>query len=337
MPIVNRSTTAVGRRSRAVAVVAIGLVLAAACSQASPSRVDGAAQTKSVDLTARTADRGATGGSASAAPAPTTVPGRPLDAPRSVISTATLRVRVGDRGVAEDRAKLVATKAGGEVFSEEADLQGEGDTTLTLKVPPARFEAVLSALAKLGTPLDRHRSVEDVTGQVVDLQARLKSARASADRLRVLLAQAPDVEGVVAVESELTTRESEVESLEGQIRVISAQVDLATIELQLTERGQPKVDRNIPGFLQGFRRGWVSFRNALGGALTAIGFLVPFLAVVVPLGLLVRWRRRRTRRRALPTGPAGGASGPTGIDPNGPNGPSGPSAAREPVGAGYSG
>ena len=296
------------RRARPAAVGLVllaGLLIPLACSGASPDRSSSSATKSGSDEIApgASASGGAAfdaAGASGTVPAQVAPPGEPLGAGRSIISTATLRVRVDDRARAADRVRTIVDAAKGVVFSSEADLVGHADTTLTLKVPPARFEPVLASLAKLGTPLERRTSSEDVTEQVVDLEGRLKTAQASAVRLRGLLADASDVQGIVAIESELSTREAEVESLEGRLRVISAQVDLATIEVHLTERGVPEVSDDIPGFMQGLRHGWIAFRNTLSGIVTVLGFVLPFLGVLLPFALVLRWWLRRRLRAQRP-------------------------------------
>jgi hypothetical protein len=128
---------------------------------------------------------------------------------------------------------------------------------------------------------------------VVDVDGRLKTAQASATRLRSLMAEAKSTADVVSLESELVKRESEVESLQGRLRVLTAQVDLATINLHLTERAGPAVTKDLPGPLRAMRAGWVVLVNTVLALVAVAAFLVPFL----PLLLMARWLLRRRRPR----------------------------------------
>ncbi|MGD9955404.1 MAG: DUF4349 domain-containing protein, partial [Candidatus Nanopelagicales bacterium] len=58
------------------------------------------------------------------------------------------------------------------------------------------------------------------------------------------------------------------------------------------------------GFVAGLKAGWDAFTGAMVVALTVLGALVPFLIVLVPVGLLAWWLVRRNRRTdAVPAPP----------------------------------
>ena len=100
-----------------------------------------------------------------------------------------------------------------------------------------------------------------MTAEVVDAEGRLKTAQASADRLRGLLAEAKTPADVVAIESELAKRETDIETLQGRLRVLNDQVALATLTVRLTERNDLEVT-NLPGFRGGLRTGIVAVINS---------------------------------------------------------------------------
>lgn len=227
---------------------------------------------------------------------------------RSVISTASLEVRTADVAEASDEAAGVVEALGGFLSSGRSDLSGDTRAILTFKVPPEAFPRTLQALADLGELVSREVGTDDVTAEVVDLEGRLAAVTASVERLRSLLTEADDVPQVVAVEGELARREGELESLAGQLRSLEAQVDLATVTLTLDEpprrpaEAEPSDD--IPGFLAGLRTGGVVFVNGALALATAVGFLLPFLALAAIAYLPVRWASRRTRTRPASPAPA---------------------------------
>ncbi|MGI8686061.1 MAG: DUF4349 domain-containing protein [Acidimicrobiales bacterium] len=266
-----------------------------------------------------TEESSGTGGAAGEAARVRTVAAQPAQSDREVIYTADLVVRASAVDRAAERAVEATREAGGFVFAQDTDLEGDQEALLTLKVPPASFDAVLTSLADLGRVLRRQITAQDVTDEVVDLDGRLKTAQASADRLRALLAEARTAMDLVAVEGELAKRESEIESLQGRLRVMTAQVALATINLRLTERGDVEVSKDLPGFVRALRAGWVALANVALAALAVIGFSVPFL----PFVALAWWLTRRVRRRApRPRPPA---------PPSGPGSPPAPTPAEGPA------
>ncbi|MGH9223139.1 MAG: DUF4349 domain-containing protein [Acidimicrobiales bacterium] len=210
---------------------------------------------------------------------------------RKVVYTAAITVRVDDAARSVPRATEIATAAGGFVFALTTDLEGRPEARLTIKVPPERFEAAMDQLAALGTSLDRDIKARDVTEEVVDVDGRIRTAQASVDRLRTLLAQAATAADLVVVETELAKREAELESLQGRLRVLSSQVDLATINLRLTERSEPELARDVPGFAVAVRAGWVALRNVAAALVAATGFVLPFAPLVVGAAWFLRRRR----------------------------------------------
>jgi len=217
-------------------------------------------------------------------------------ADREVIHTADLELETRDVEFAARRATQIARALDGFVLSQEAALLGEPHVVVVVKVPPARFDAALEGLGRLGRVTRRNIDAEDVTTEVVDLEARLATAKSSAARLRELLAHSGTVGDLVTVEQHLTQRESEVESLTGQLRSLRAQVDLATLTASFSERERDRVrpSGDIPGFLRGLRAGAVSFVNVAQVAATVIGFLLPYLGLALLIGVpVVAIRRRR--------------------------------------------
>lgn len=225
----------------------------------------------------------------------------PLATRRQIIYTADLHVRVARVSPASARAVTIVESTGGYLFSQDANLSDQADETLVFKVPPEPFARVLDRLSGLGTPLAKNIAANDVTDRVVDLEGRLKTATASATRLRSLLAGAQNVPDVVAIEHELATRESEVESLQGQLRLVQNQVQLATVTLVLTTKAAPhKAD--IPGFTKAFSSGWKAFADAAKVTVAVVGAVLPFAAFagVAAVIVLVLRRRRRAARLVAP-------------------------------------
>lgn len=216
---------------------------------------------------------------------------------RKVVRTAELTVRVDDTTAASERAEDIAEEAGGFVASEHADLDGDGPATLVLRVPPDAFERTLDELADLGRAVQRSTSSNDVTEEYVDVEGRIAALRASAERLRVLIGEGNTPTEIVAVEMELARREADLEALEARLRSLNSHVDLTTINLSLTERDEPEVSDDIPGFMAGLRGGWAALLNTGQVLATVAGAVLPFVPfVALAIWGLVRLVRRLTRQ-----------------------------------------
>ena len=218
---------------------------------------------------------------------------------RDVIYTGTLTVRVTDAEQAADDARDLADAAGGYLASSDAELEGDRQVKVTLRFPAEDFDEVMADVAELGHVDGSKIDSKDVTDQVVDLQGRLENAQTSAERLRELLAEAQDVQHVIAIEDRLTQREVEIESITGQLEVLQDQVDLATVRATFTEKEQAAVSDDLPGPLAALRAGGVAVVNIGAFAVAAVAFALPF----IPFALLAWWLMRRWRRNRLPAPP----------------------------------
>ncbi|WP_282202799.1 DUF4349 domain-containing protein [Kitasatospora fiedleri] len=229
---------------------------------------------------------------------------------RQIAYQAKLTLRVENVGDASAKAVDLVTRAGGYVAGE--DLRGgTGDSTqstLTLKVPSAAYQATLDGLGGLGTRLGLSSQAEDLTAQIADTDSRVKSMQASVDRVRALMADAKSLAEVVSLESELTRRESDLESLQHQQQQLAARTSLSTVTLDLvTARQAVRVEpeKKQTGF-------WASVGHALSGGwhalvvlvralLMVLAALAPFLLVLAPFAWLLR--RQLRKRPRTPRGP----------------------------------
>ncbi|RSD25604.1 DUF4349 domain-containing protein [Amycolatopsis eburnea] len=196
------------------------------------------------------------------------------------------------------QARGIALGAGGYTGQEST---GEEYATLSLAVPADKLDGALDQLSHLGTSLvKRELNTQDVTEQVVDVEARLQTQRASVERIRALLAKATSVSEIASVESELTSREATLESLEQQRNSLAGSVAMATVAMSIRSvAAPPPPAEDHSGFLGGLAGGWDAFLTFGGGVLTVLGAIAPFLLIVGPLAWAGWWLNRR-RRAARP-------------------------------------
>jgi hypothetical protein len=221
---------------------------------------------------------------------------------RQVISTAQLDLQARNIDAAVTRATALVVDAGGYVFSESASLTSAQHAHVVFKVPPGRFADVLARAGRLGTLVHRQIGTQDVTGQVVDLGARLQAAQTSAERLRQLLANSAGVSDLLDVENQLTQREGQVDSLAGELGALRARIDMATITLDVSPTAQKAVAQPRaagPGFMRGLRAGSRAFAGTARIVEAAAGIVLPFLPLVL-LALAGWWVARRRKPASTP-------------------------------------
>ena len=288
----------------ALAALLAAAVLVAGCSGSGTEDATSAGDTAASGGADEATRDAATGGSEAASGGAATSPDRLGDRQvalssralpaEALIVTGELVLRVEDVSAAADEAARTATAAGGTVEAEERSRgTDDGSAVVVLRVPPRAFDETLSRLAQLGEELSRRRGRQDVTEEVVDLDTRIASQRASVARVRALLDRANTIGEIVQVEAELTRRTADLESLEARLAVLAEQVQDATITVHLEgEDGGGSLGGGPLGFRDGLEAGWdalVAFGRAVG---VTAGAVLPFTPLLLVVGGLL-WRRSR--------------------------------------------
>ncbi|MFJ7344922.1 DUF4349 domain-containing protein [Streptomyces sp. NPDC101110] len=261
------------------------------------------------------ADRGADGKGVSGEAAPggtgngarATAP--PKLTPAHIIRTASLTVQVKDVPQALEQARTGVENAGGYVGDETTtrDAEGHERTRVVLRVPVEKYDSVLDALEGAGKLLDRSAKAEDVTDQVVDVESRIKTQRASVARIRELMDQATKLSDVVTLEGELSTRQADLEALIARQKSLKDRTSLATVTLSLSETPVKKETKDDdPGFVDALAGGWDAFVTMLRWLTVVVGAVLPFAAVAA----LIVWLWLRVVRPRLPRHPAPTATAP---------------------------
>jgi len=110
------------------------------------------------------------------------------------------------------------------------------DREIVIRVPRARFEPTLAAIDKIGDVLHRDVQAQDVTDEYVDLEIRIKNARAVQVRLKQLLEKAA-VKEALEIEKELRRVTEELELLEGKLKLLKDKIAYSTITVTFEPRG----------------------------------------------------------------------------------------------------
>ena len=156
----------------------------------------------------------------------------------AVIRTATLQLVAKDFTHARSAVEVILDGAGG--FADQLGLAADPGTARvlrgTLRVPGTRLTDVLTRLRALGLVTQDQQNTQDVADQLVDMDARLKSARATEERLIGLLKnRTGKLSDVLEVEQELTRVRLEIERLDAEKTNMSRRVAYATIDLTISE------------------------------------------------------------------------------------------------------
>ena len=298
--------TSRSRRSVRPARALAGLLLAAGlaltgCSAGADSS-DGGGSALSDDKAAQSQAEGAAGAEAGAGGKQATTAPRP--AVNHIIRTATLTVQVKNVPKALAAARTTTETAGGFVGKESTsrDEEGREQTEVVLRIPVEKYDEVLADLEGAGKLLERTANAQDVTDQVVDMESRIATQRASVARIRELMDKATKLSDVVTLEGELSTRQADLESLLARQASLKDRTSLATITLSLSESPVAKAEKDDdPGVVDALAGGWDAFVTMLRWVVVAVAAVLPFLAGIALIVLVwLRLIRPRLPRRPAP-------------------------------------
>jgi hypothetical protein len=156
----------------------------------------------------------------------------------SVIRTATLRVVAKDFGAVRPGVESIISSLSG--FVDHMTVTGDAAVArqlqATLRVPGDRLVEALTRLRRLGAVVEDTQGSEDVTDQIVDIDARLANARATEKRLAdILQNRTGKLSDVLEVEREIARVRLDIERLDAEKTNVGRRVAYATIDLSVTE------------------------------------------------------------------------------------------------------
>ena len=194
----------------------------------------------------------------------------------------------------------------GTIASDESSADSKGRTVqerLVLRIPSAQFSKAMTQIAGLARLTEQSRTSQDVTTKVIDNAARVRAQKLSLARMEALLAQARNLNEIIAIEAQLSTRQAELDSLESQQKYLADQTTLSTITVYLTASSKGAVHHEKQGLLLGLDKGWTALTTSVVAVLTAVGAALPFGVLValigVPTWLLLRRRRLTSLEQSL--------------------------------------
>jgi hypothetical protein len=217
-----------------------------------------------------------------------------------------LSVRHGQLESVLTRLTNLAIAEGGFVANTQTESGGGSATPLssgniTLQVPEASFGTVVAQVQTFGKVTALTTRGTDVTGQYVDLQARISALEASRNQYLAIMTKATSISDVLAVQAQLDSLQTQIEQLQGQLQVLSSETTFGTLVVSVSERGNHPVPVHAPrsGIASAWHGAVSGFAAAFDGLIRIAG---PTLFVVLCLSALVFFGRlawRGVRRRTL--------------------------------------
>lgn len=239
-------------------------------------------------------------------------PASPPSTPRHIVRKATVELRAADVRAVFMKAAMIPSQARGE-YVEDSSLTGDDEdasATLTLRVGADRLADVLRELRELGEVVAEQVRGEDVTSQIVDLDARLRNERRFEEELLALLDTRQDasLEDVLAVRDRLAAVRGQIETLEAQRQHLGRLVSLATVLVLVRTpdgigrgAGVSLGEHFTETVADAWRRGLEALVGTVGWLVTVlIGGLVWWVVLGVAAWVVVRRMRRVAELRGAP-------------------------------------
>ncbi len=134
-----------------------------------------------------------------------------LTTEQALIKTGAVALRSDDVGQTRYDVQVLVDGHGGQVADDKTETDKSGEplrSRMVLRVPVDDFDEVMDALADMDTLASTTTSSEDVTTQLIDVEARIKVQTASVARVRQLLARAQSIRDIMAIEAEIANRQA---------------------------------------------------------------------------------------------------------------------------------
>ena len=233
---------------------------------------------------------------------------------RKIIRNGSLDLLVNDVSQSVDRIGLLATAVGGFVEKSTQTNSGGHAASVTLRIPAARLDQVITQIRNLATTVDRESvEVRDVTREYIDLDARLRNAQAEEAQYLQILKRATTIKDTLDVTEKLSDARGRIEQMQGEMKFLTSQIDLSTLEISL----HAEADETVAGIhWRPLRQAKVAMTEMVAGLadwvdsvisffinlpLIAVWFLSIVALIVVAVRLLrFLWRRFGPKGWRLP-------------------------------------
>jgi hypothetical protein len=223
-----------------------------------------------------------------------------------VEEVGTIRLSVGASKFQSTLTQLTdyATTDGGFVQSTQSHMgtnatNSYSSGTVVLQVPERNFTMLVDQVRHSGVATSVVTSANDVTGQYVDLQARISALQVSRAQYLKIMTKTGTISGILQVQDQLNQIQSQIEQLQAQLGLLSSETTYATLTVAVSEAGHQVMTPNHSR--SGVDKAW---HDSLHGFAAGVEWLIriagPLLFALLLLSLLLllgRWLWRVTERR----------------------------------------
>lgn len=226
----------------------------------------------------------------------------------AIARTASMKISVKDLTAARAMLDRIVSARGGYVASININTPQNEPRSLDaeLHIPAKLIDAALGDIRALGHVEQEQQGGEEVTAQVVDLDARLKNARESEARLaEILRTRTGKLSDVLDVEQQISSTREEIERIEGEQKQLQTRITYASIQVDLHEEYAASLDSNPTSFGRRIRNAFVDGTSTAFDGLTSLALALLYAGPTLILAGVIlfwparwAWRRMASARRA---------------------------------------
>jgi len=223
-----------------------------------------------------------------------------IDFDKKIIKNANVLLEVKNNNDYAQKLKGIIKKHGAFVSKEDNyNTEEKIETVMSIRVPVAEFDGLINELIfDDARQLERSVTSEDVTGQMIDVKARLGAKKAMREKYLEFLKQGKTVEDVLRVQAEINNIQEQIESAESRLAYLSNQTQYSTITLTYFE---PKAGYEYYGkqsFGSRVAHAFLDGGKWFVGLFIAIITIWPFwLAIAIISFVVKQYRKNKTIKK----------------------------------------
>ncbi|MBR4928405.1 MAG: DUF4349 domain-containing protein [Oscillospiraceae bacterium] len=185
------------------------------------------------------------------------------------------------------------------------------------RVPSGSYQAFLDGSAEFGNVTGLTSSMEDITSQYVDTEARLSSLNAQRERLTEMMKKAETVSDLIQIEAQLSETIYQIESYTARKNTFDNLVAYSTVTISLeevsvvTHQAETFWDRLLATIGDSLR----DFADFLENLLLSAIYLLPFAVVLAVLAVIaVKIIKKKKAKKAAQTAAVSDVTLPKKVD-----------------------
>jgi len=178
--------------------------------------------------------------------------------------------------------------------------QSAASAYLTMRINPRDFAMLTATLGGNAKILNHQTSTEDKTSQVIDVEAQIKNRSEYRDSLRELLREKNvkrTLQDLIEIRDTMSQVQAEIDAAATQRALLERETAKQLVQMQF----QPQrviVSGTYSPWRQTWQRSWDTFAYSAQSLVVTAAGLIPWLLVLVVIGVPLGLRRRHARRAA---------------------------------------